>query len=165
MRECSIANCQRPARGRGWCSKHYMRWWNHGDPLKTCFEKQFAIGSPTRAQLYWAAGFLEGEGHFSANRGNGCEHISAAQRDPAPLNALRLFFGGTIRPKRAGVTVGASFVWKVNGARARGVMMTLYPMLWQKQPCVSRALQAKLGPLRLIHGTGRSDLPHFERRR
>lgn len=30
---CSIENCERPVTGRGWCSMHYQRWLNHGDPL------------------------------------------------------------------------------------------------------------------------------------
>lgn len=30
---CKIPDCGRPARGRGWCSRHYQRWWIHGDPL------------------------------------------------------------------------------------------------------------------------------------
>ena len=30
---CSIADCNRPARSRGWCGAHYERWRKHGDPL------------------------------------------------------------------------------------------------------------------------------------
>jgi HNH endonuclease/NUMOD4 motif len=30
---CSIEDCGRPARTRGWCGRHYQRWCNHGDPL------------------------------------------------------------------------------------------------------------------------------------
>lgn len=29
---CSIADCGRTATTRGWCTKHYTRWWRHGDP-------------------------------------------------------------------------------------------------------------------------------------
>lgn len=32
---CSIASCNRPPVGRGWCSMHYGRWRKHGDPLVT----------------------------------------------------------------------------------------------------------------------------------
>ena len=31
---CSIDGCNKPAKSRGWCSKHYTRWKRHGDPLK-----------------------------------------------------------------------------------------------------------------------------------
>ena len=30
---CSIAGCGGPAKSLGWCSAHYQRWRNHGDPL------------------------------------------------------------------------------------------------------------------------------------
>jgi len=30
--ECSIEGCTQPAKTRGWCNKHYLRWWTHGDP-------------------------------------------------------------------------------------------------------------------------------------
>ena len=33
-RICSIPNCGKPAKHRGWCQRHYMRWWRHGDPLE-----------------------------------------------------------------------------------------------------------------------------------
>ena len=28
---CSVEGCGRPARTRGWCQAHYMRWWYTGD--------------------------------------------------------------------------------------------------------------------------------------
>lgn len=30
---CTVPGCTTPAKKRGWCSKHYQRWWKHGDPL------------------------------------------------------------------------------------------------------------------------------------
>lgn len=36
MREkplCAVDGCERDARKRGWCDKHYKRWQAHGDPL------------------------------------------------------------------------------------------------------------------------------------
>lgn len=30
---CSVTDCVKPVRTRGWCGMHYMRWWKHGDPL------------------------------------------------------------------------------------------------------------------------------------
>ena len=35
---CSIEECEKPAKFRGWCKMHYTRWQRHGDPnvaLKT----------------------------------------------------------------------------------------------------------------------------------
>lgn len=33
METCSIPNCDRAVRSRGWCGRHYGRWRKHGDPL------------------------------------------------------------------------------------------------------------------------------------
>jgi len=31
--QCTIPGCDKPIQGRGWCSKHFMRWWRRGgDP-------------------------------------------------------------------------------------------------------------------------------------
>lgn len=32
LMHCSITNCIKPVLARGWCSKHYQRWLNRGDP-------------------------------------------------------------------------------------------------------------------------------------
>jgi len=32
-RICSIPDCIKPARGRGWCTTHWARWRKHGAPL------------------------------------------------------------------------------------------------------------------------------------
>lgn len=32
---CSLTGCDSPVRNRGWCNKHYQRWWKHGDPRRT----------------------------------------------------------------------------------------------------------------------------------
>lgn len=33
MDQCAIPDCTEPRLARGWCSAHYQRWLNHGDPL------------------------------------------------------------------------------------------------------------------------------------
>jgi hypothetical protein len=29
---CSIRNCDEPAKTRGWCNRHYLKWWRYGKP-------------------------------------------------------------------------------------------------------------------------------------
>lgn len=29
---CSVKDCHTEAKARGWCNRHYLRWWVHGDP-------------------------------------------------------------------------------------------------------------------------------------
>lgn len=33
MAACSIEGCEGKVHGRSWCSMHYQRWENHGDPM------------------------------------------------------------------------------------------------------------------------------------
>jgi len=33
MKTCKIDGCERPAKGRGWCTTHWARWRKYGDPL------------------------------------------------------------------------------------------------------------------------------------
>lgn len=32
-KHCTVEDCNKPVNGRGYCRKHYQRWYNHGDPL------------------------------------------------------------------------------------------------------------------------------------
>ena len=91
---------------------------------------QRAAGHPTIRNLEWAAGFLEGEGYFG-NEGRS-ERIHAAQTTREPLERLQSYFGGNIgmhRWKPAKPSHNPTYAWRVFGARARGIMMTLYPLL------------------------------------
>ena len=50
---CSIEGCERPAKTRGWCATHYLRWFHHGDPLhggaiKSIAERNAVNGLATR---------------------------------------------------------------------------------------------------------------------
>lgn len=51
MRECSIDGCHSRVVARGWCSRHYQRWKNHGDPTKTLHTRE-ANGTPADVRLW-----------------------------------------------------------------------------------------------------------------
>lgn len=88
--------------------------------------------SRSRAMLYWAAGFLEGEGTFyRAHRSFG---IDVAQVDVQPLKRLQLLFGGSLilqkrTPRNNPWGSQDRWRWRVSGARARGIALTLLPLL------------------------------------
>lgn len=89
---------------------------------------------PTEVDIAWAAGFLEGEGHFrrstSARNRFGSEVVSAAQVNPEPLYRLQEFFGGGIyAKKRSKWGMNDIFEWKVSGERARILMRAVEPLM------------------------------------
>jgi hypothetical protein len=58
-RECSIEGCGRPHVARGWCSVHYERWRNQGDPLaaprRVHGHARANNGMPTPTYYSWQA--------------------------------------------------------------------------------------------------------------
>lgn len=98
-----------------------------------------ATQSPSTADLAWAAGFLEGEGNFGTNRRelSASQVVRATQKNREPLYRLQTLFGGTV----AAVRSDGFGEWRTYGARARGIMLTLFPFLsaW-KRTDIKRAL-------------------------
>ena len=80
-------------------------------------------------ELYWAAGFLEGEGCFTLQRKQ--PTVCAAQVDRQPLERLQRVFGyGNIRfLPRYQPNHRHAWQWTILSRRATAVMMTLYPLL------------------------------------
>ena len=92
--------------------------------------------SPTARDLEWAAGFLEGEGSFTMGKPGQRigQRVMAVQVNPEPLLRLQRLFGGGFSPiRRQRSEQQEAFAWRVCGARARGVMMTLYLLLSQRR--------------------------------
>lgn len=96
--------------------------------------------------LYWAAGFIEGEGGFSPSlrRSN---RVSASQVNPECLLRLQKMFGGTIakrRNDRAFKNAKPLYVWTVCGSTARGVMLTLFVLMSkQRQQQIAQAMEKR----------------------
>ena len=82
--------------------------------------------------LIWAAGFLDGEGHFSSHRHS--PEIAVAQVNPRPLMRLKALFGvGKIASQ--GAPKGRerqAWRWRVYGPEARGVALKVLPFLVAK---------------------------------
>lgn len=101
-------------------------------------ETPHAAHKVTTTDLYWAAGFLDGEGSFSFKRtvNGGGQTVMASQRaKELPLRLQKMFGGGIHKhTSRLGKKVyGNAYLWYVSGARARGVMLTLYALLSKKR--------------------------------
>ena len=80
--------------------------------------------------LYWVAGFIEGEGTFSGYKGN--FHISAAQVQREPLERLVRIVGGTISgpfQKNSTPNTQPIHVWRICGKAAIEWMLALRPIM------------------------------------
>jgi len=86
-------------------------------------------------ELYWAAGFVEGEGTFIArNKGLTC---AVEQVQIEPLYRLQMLFGGSTLPIKRKILRKQDrspiSVWAVHGERAAGILMTLYKLMSPKR--------------------------------
>ena len=79
--------------------------------------------------LFWAAGFLEGEGSFSKGPlGGPC--VSAGQVQKEPLERLEKMFGGSIVQRQTkGFSLKPIWIWSLRAHRSIQVMMTLYTLM------------------------------------
>ena len=100
-----------------------------------------ATARPSLRNLEWAAGFLEGEGSFSPlDTTGGTVRVRAVQVNPAPLHRLADFFGGSVKLTTAVAGKRSPIhYWQVCGARARGIMLTVYLLMSAKRQSQIRA--------------------------
>lgn len=100
----------------------------HEDPTSR------ALRPATAVDLAWAAGFLEGEGSFCTNGKKGYPVVQAFQVEREPLDYLRSFFGGRLtHHSRSNPNAQDIWCWRANGTRARGIMFTLWPLMFSKR--------------------------------
>ena len=105
--------------------------------------------------LYWAAGFIDGEGCFCEN--GRTISIRAVQVDKWHIDKLHKLFGGYMNifsRKEVKSKGGVYHVWTAYGHRAAGIMMTLYSLLSpRRKQRVKELLKAWLKkPMRSIRG-------------
>jgi len=83
-------------------------------------------------ELYWAAGFIEGEGTFYFDR-RVCS-IRVPQTIKEPLDRLHRLFGGEIYfRKRNQPNHSDQYVFRLNGRLAAAVSMMLLPLMSSKR--------------------------------
>lgn len=87
-------------------------------------------------ELYWAAGFIEGEGSFSSTLVTPSRAINwrimigVVQVQRQPLERLERLFGGSIGVKsEASGSHSKTFVWFISGRKAAAIAMTLWSIL------------------------------------
>lgn len=97
-RTCSVDGCERPSKWRGWCQKHYYRWYRHSDPLAV------RPGLPRIEQSFWKKVVILGGcwGWSGAkNHGHGIFHARGRQ-----VQAHRFAYELLVGPIPEGMTVG-----------------------------------------------------------
>ena len=99
-------------------------------------------------EIEWMAGFLEGEGCFRWDRANS-RTVSVAQKNPEPIDKLYRLCGGYVyrrQLKQWGKENDLCSYWNVKGARARGIMMTIYSLMSARRKAqISKALSSGTG--------------------
>jgi hypothetical protein len=92
-----------------------------------------ATVSPSQCDIGWIAGFIEGEGSFCGRRkSHRTETVTVTQVQREPLERMTRLLGGTIhsRPRHHSQPVGQPYyTWQASGARARGVMLTIFSLM------------------------------------
>lgn len=86
-------------------------------------------------ELHWVAGFLEGDGSFLAGENNYII-VCASQVQKFPLEKLQSLVGGNITLEARNHKYpnwNDIYRWQVSGARAAGLMMTLYSLMMSKR--------------------------------
>ena len=90
------------------------------------------VKSISKTNIAWAAGFLDGEGCFSFyknRKGSINFQVDAGQMDDWPLRKLTGILGGQVHLIRNSNHGNMIWKWYASGARARGIMMTLFSFL------------------------------------
>jgi ribosome modulation factor len=91
--------------------------------------------------IYWAAGFLEGEGSFTKN-GKASIAVHAPQKNIEPLMRLKRIFGGKIIPFK-NQWGNIIYDWYTQSKLAASIAMTLYILMSEKRrDQIKRALLA-----------------------
>lgn len=148
---CETKNCDRVARVRGMCRRHYEYWRRHGGDTSN---RTLEVAVPTwpstsEADRHWLAGLLEGEGSFAPG----------PPRAPSWAHMYLQMCDRDVVERAAGV-MGARSVWSnsrgaergwrpihgftVGGEAAVTLMRSLRPLMGERrQAQIDRALASR----------------------
>lgn len=92
--------------------------------------------------LNWIAGLLEGEGCFHAKKKYSYPLVTCAMTDEDVILRLQNLLGGTVYIKTPDPhgTYKTVYRWEMQGGKAAGVMMTLYPFLFFRRQAKIREI-------------------------
>lgn len=107
--------------------------------------------------LYWLAGFAEGEAGFGNAGGSDSPVLAIAQVQRQPLERAQSIVGGTISPRKGRGNQQDYFEFRVCGTKAAQVMLTLFVLMsprrqgqilkciekWKKRPARSRSMRER----------------------
>lgn len=86
MKTCSIPGCSKKRFARGWCSMHYARWRQHGDPAINLKQRPLAdrfwekVDTSGDCWIWTATRFENGYGCIEDRDENGVRHRKLAHR-------------------------------------------------------------------------------------
>jgi hypothetical protein len=95
---------------------------------------------PSTTDIHWMAGIYEGEG--TAYPAKGATGVHVSQKDPWILYKMQRFVGGSVTPRIRCRVDGTKefFIHRLilSGARARGFLYTVYPLLSPRRQAQAR---------------------------
>ncbi len=117
--------------------------------------------------IYWTAGFLEGEGYFAFTKKNTSLRLTCDQVQREPLERLHNLFGGNLWHglKAYGLAKRPRSRWYCSGGHAAGIMMTILPIMSPKrQEEITNALASwKLRPQKSPRHVWDKKVPKFSK--
>lgn len=83
-RLCSIPDCNKPAKARGWCSRHHTRWLRHGSPSRERVKKFCTVDDCKKPHAANGLCMM----HYVRLRNNGTIHLQPTDKLQFIQNAL-----------------------------------------------------------------------------
>lgn len=103
---------------------------------------------PTLNDIYWLAGFYEGEGCCLFLNNMLTLHLT--QNSIEPLDKVKRLFGGKIYSSDKHPTSKMVYAWRTNFERAWGIALTMYPLLSKNKQYQIRLVMVQENAVRQV---------------